>query len=152
MVLFKYIFILSMTYYCISDSNMKIYVFSYIKDHPYYQKVKFWDDYLHELIEHDLKGNSHNINLAEKKLDELNKEEREKLSNCYFSNFLTVVKAMADFRMDKKFLEDFVEKNKEKYILSKEQIKNIEMIFDISVNDNKTNYNGDILNKEKQKN
>ena len=59
---------------------------------------------------------------------------------------------MADFRMDKKFLRGFVEKNKEKYILSKEQIKNIEMIFDISVNDNKTNYNGDILNKEKQKN
>ena len=152
MELFKYIFILSMTYYCISEeNNMKIYVFSYIKDHPDYQKVKFWDDYLHELIEHDLKGNSHNINLAEKKLDELNKEEREKLSNCYFSNFLTVVKAMADFRMDKNFLKNFVEKNKEKYILSKEQIENIGMIFDISVNDNEVNYIGDFHNKENRK-
>ena len=151
MELFKYIFILSMTYYHLSESNnKKIFLFSYIKDHPQYQKVAFWDDYLYELIDHDLKGNSCNINLVNKNLEQLNKEDKEKLINCYFSNFLTVVKAMADFRMDKQFVKDFLEKNKEKYILSKEQIDNICMIFDISSNDNEIYYTGDFLDKEKQ--
>ena len=148
MELFKFVFILSMTYYHLSN-NMKIYLFSYIKDHPDYQKVAFWDDYLNELIEHDLKNTfNQNIDINTKNLKILNKDEKEKLSNCYFSNFLTAVKAMADFRLDKKFVRDFVEKNKEKYILSKEQIENICMIFDISLNENEANYNGDFLNKE----
>ena len=151
MELFKYIFILSMTYYHLSENNnKKIFLFSYIKDHPQYQKVAFWDDYLYELIDHDLKGNSCNINLVNKNLEQLNKEDKEKLINCYFSNFLTVVKAMADFRMNKQFVKDFLEKNKEKYILSKEQIDNICMIFDISSNDNEIYYTGDFLDKEKQ--
>ena len=151
MELFKYIFILSLTYYhLIEKDNIKIYLFSYIKDHPDYQKVKFWDDYLNELIEHDLKGNKldQKLDSFKNNLDDLNKDEKEKISNCFFSNFLTVVKAMADFRMDKKFVRDFVEKNKLKYFLPKEQIENICMIYDISINENAANYNGDILEKE----
>ena len=152
MELFKYIFMLSMTYYHVTKDNMKIYLFSYIKDHPDYQKVKFWDDYLFELIEHDLKENPYhqNLDLSKKKVDNLNREDKEKLSNCYFSNFITVVKAMADFRKDKKFVRDFVEKNKEKYTLSNEQIENICMVFDISLSENEANYNGDFICKEKQ--
>ena len=150
MELFKFLFILSMTYYYFSEKdNSKIYLFSYIKDHPDYQKVKFWEEYLHELINHDLKGNNFNqTDLSNKKIDQLNREEKEKLKNCYFSNFLSVTKAMADFRMDKQFVRDFVEKNKEKYILSNEQIENICMIFDVSLRENEKDYNGD-LNKEK---
>ena len=143
MELFKFIFILSMTYYHLSKDNIKIYLFSYIKDHPDYQKVKFWDDYLQEMINHDLKGDIDNKNIKN-----LNKEEKEKLINSYFSNFITVIKAMADFRMNKKFVRDFVEKNKDKYFLSKEHIKSVCMIFDVSLNENEVSYNGDILNKE----
>ena len=146
MELFKYIFILSMTYYNLTKDQNKIYLFSYIKDHPDYQKVKFWNDYLHELINHDLKEDINN-----KKIENLKKEEKEKLINCYFSNFLTVVKAMADFRMTKKFVRDFVENNRDKYYLSKEQIENACMIFDVSSNENEANYNGDNLNKDIQK-
>ena len=102
-----------MTYYHLSKDNIKIYLFSYIKDHPDYQKVKFWDDYLQEMINHDLKGDIDNKNI-----ENLNKEEKEKLINSYFSNFITVIKAMADFRMNKKFVRDFVEKNKDKYFSS----------------------------------
>ncbi len=140
-----------MTYYHISEKNKnKIYLFSYIKDHPDYQKVKFWEDYLNELIGHEIKGNVYHLdmNLENKTMDNLNKEEKEKLSNCYFSNFLTVVKAMADFRLDRQFVRDFVEKNKDKYFLSKEHIKSVCMIFDVSLNENEVSYNGDILNKE----
>ena len=148
--LFKFIFILSMTYYHSSEKdNIKIYLFTYIKDHPDYQKVKFWEDYLNELIGYDLKENK-NIDLNKSNLENLNKNEKEKLSNCYFSNFLTAVKAMADFRMDKKFVRDFVEKNKDKYLLSTEQINNICTIYELSLNENETNYNGDDIDKEKQ--
>ena len=146
MELFKYIFILSMTYYNLKKDQTKIYLFSYIKDHPDYQKEKFWNDYLHELINHDLKGEINN-----KKIENLKKEEKEKLINCYFSNFLTVVKAMADFRMTKKFVRDFVENNRDKYYLSQEQIENACMIFDVSSNENEANYKGDNLNKDIQK-
>ena len=78
MELFKYIFILSLTYYhLIEKDNIKIYLFSYIKDHPNYQKVKFWDDYLNELIEHDLKENNLNkkIDSSKNNLDDLNKDD-----------------------------------------------------------------------------
>jgi hypothetical protein len=155
MELFKFIFILSMTYYHVSEKDQtKIYLFSYIKDHPDYQKIKFWEDYLNELVDHDLKGSLYNTDsdIKNKKWENLNKEEKEKLNNCYFSNFLTAVKAMADFRLDKKFVRDFVEKNKEKYILTQEQIENVCMIFDVSLNENETNYNGDYLDKERKQN
>ena len=153
MELFKFIFILSMTYYHLSEKdNNKKYLFSYIKDHPNYQKVKFWEDYLHELIEHEIKANIYNqdLDIENKEIENLNKEEKEKLINCYFSNFLTAVKAMADFRLDKKFVRDFVEKNKEKYFLSKEQIENVCLIYDVSLNDNENNYKGDFIDKEIQ--
>ena len=161
MELFKFVFILSLTYYHISEKNdmKKIYLFSYIKDHPYYQKEKFWEDYLNELIKHELKGNNFNleVNLKDKTIEKMNKKEKEILINCNFSNFLTVAKAMADFSLDKKFVRDFVEKNKEKYFLSQEQIENICMIYDISLNENKNNYNDnidflDIENLNKSKN
>ena len=155
MELFKFVFILSMTYYHVSEKDkMKIYLFSYIKDHPDYQKVKFWEDYLKELVEHDLNGNTFgsDFDLKNKKWENLKKEEKEKLNNCYFSNFLTIVKAMADFRLDKKFVRDFVEKNKEIYILSKAQIENVCMIFDISLKENEINYTGDYIDKEKKDN
>ena len=154
MELFKFIFILSMTYYYASEKdNVKFFLFSYIKDHPDYQKVKFWEDYLHELVYHDLKGNSINqLDLSNKDLDKLNKEEKEKIINCIFSNFISVAKAMADFRMDKKFVRDFVEKNKDNYILTKSQIDNICMVFDASLNENEVNYNGDFLSNQIQNN
>ena len=152
MDLFKFIFILSMTYYHISEKNKtKIYLFSYIKDHPDYQKIKFWEDYLNELIKHEINGNVYhlNLNLENKTMNDLNKEEKEKLSNCYFSNFLTTVKAMADFRLDRQFVRDFVEKNRDKYFLSQPQIENVCMIYDISLKENEANYSGDFLDKEK---
>ena len=151
MELFKYIFILSLTYYHLTKKDkIKIYLFSYIKDHPDYQKAKFWDDYLNELIEHDLKGNKldQKLDSFKNNLNDLNKDEKEKIKNCFFSNFLTAVKAMADFRLDKKFVRDFVEKNKLKYFLTKEQIENICMIYDISKNENEANDNGIIIEKE----
>jgi hypothetical protein len=147
MELFKFILILSMTYYYKTKDGMQIYLFSYIKDHPDYQKDKFWDEYLQELIEHDLKG-SHNQDICNKEIQKFNKAQKEKLNNCYFSNFIAAVKAMADFEIDQKSVRNFVERNKEKYVISQQQIENICMVYDITSNENKTKHNGNFLNKK----
>ena len=147
MELFKFILILSMTYYYKTKDGLQIYLFSYIKDHPDYQKDKFWDEYLQELIEHDLKL-SHNQDICNKEIQKFSKAQKEKLNNCYFSNLLATVKAMADFEIDQKNVRNFVERNKNKYVISQQQIENICMVYDMTSNENKTKYNRDLLNKE----
>ena len=147
MELFKFILILSMTYYYKTKDGLQIYLFSYIKDHPDYQKDKFWDEYLQELIEHDLKL-SHNQDICNKEIQKFSKAQKEKLNNCYFSNFLATVKAMADFEIDQKNVRNFVERNKNKYVISQQQIENICMVYDMTSNENKAKYNRDLLNKE----
>ena len=79
-----------------------------------------------------------NINLEKSK-----KDEKEKLVNCFFSNLLTTSKAMADFNLDKNFVREFVEKNKNKYYLSQEQIDNICLLYEMSINEDQN-----ISNKE----
>ena len=144
MELFKFIFILSMTYYHKTKNGEDIYLFSYIKEHPDYKKDKFWDDYLKELIEHDL----NNKNIPNIDIQQLNKEQKEILYNSYFSNFLTAVKAMADFRINKEFVRNFVEKSKKKYVISQEQIENICMMYDAFLNENNSLYRSDSLSKQ----
>ena len=144
MELFKFVFILSMTYYHKTKDGKDIYLFSYIKEHPLYRKDKFWDDYLIELIEHDL----NNKDIGDKDIQQLNREQKEILYNSYFSNFLTAVKAMADFRIDKEFVRNFVEKNKAKYVISQEQIENICMMYDTFLNENNSLYRLDSLTKQ----
>ena len=154
MEVFKYILILSQTYYYISEKdNKKIYLFSYIKDYPGYSNSKFWDDYLKELINYELKklGNA-NIDLDNIILDDTKKEEKEKLINCFFSNLLTTSKAMADFQLDKQFVREFIEKNKTKYFLSKEQIDNICLIYEMSINENESKIKISYSKNEENKN
>lgn len=144
MELFKFVFILSMTYYHKTKNNEDIYLFSYIKEHPDYKKDKFWDDYLKELIEHD----KTNKDIPNKDIQQLNREQKEILLNIYFSNFLTAVKAMADFRINKEFVRNFVEKNKEKYIISQDKIENICMMYDAFLNENNSLYRSDSISKQ----
>ena len=74
--------------------------------------------------------------------------EKEIINNIFFSNFLTVAKSMADFGINKKMIINFIDKYKEKYNLSQEQIENIFIIYDISFKDNQNNYKGDNVLKE----
>ena len=153
MEIFKYILILSQTYYYNSEKdNTKIYLFSYIKDYPGYSNYKFWDDYVKELINYELKKlGITNIDLDNIMLDNEKKEDKEKLINCFFSNFLTCSKAMADFQMDKKFVREFIEKNKTKYFLSKEQIDNICLIYEMSINEDERKIKEDDIKNEEKK-
>ena len=147
---FKYILILSQTYYFFSEKDKKkIYLFSYIKDCPNYSNPQFWDDYLKELINYDLKKSGKNdIKLDKMNLDNFKKEEKENLVNCFFSNLLTITKAMADFNLDKTFVREFVEKNKAKYYLSQQQVDNICLLYEMSINENETTLKNDKIKNE----
>ena len=149
MEIFKYILIFSQTYFYFSaEKNKKIYLFSYIKDYSGYTNPKFWEDYLKELIKHDLINmNRINIDLNNINLENTKKDEKEKLINCFFSNLLTTSKAMADLNLDKNFVREFVEKNKTKYYLSQEQIDNICLLYEMSIKEEQNT-----LNKEDRSN
>ena len=145
MEIFKYILILSQTYcYYSKENKKKVYLFSFIKDYAGYTNPQFWEDYLKELIKHDLKNiNKTDLDLNNINLEKSKKDEKEKLVNCFFSNLLTTSKAMADFNLDKNFVREFVEKNKNKYYLSQEQIDNICLLYEMSINEEQN-----ISNKE----
>ena len=149
---FKYILILSQTYYFFSEKDKtKIYLFSYIKDCPNYSNPKFWEDYLKELINNDLKKSGKNdINIDKMNLDHFKKEEKENLVNCFFSNLLTITKVMADFNSDKTFVREFVEKNKTKYYLSQQQVDNICLLYEMSINENKIALKNNNIKNEKE--
>ena len=149
---FKYILILSQTYYFFSEKDKtKIYLFSYIKDCPNYSNPKFWEDYLKELINYDLKKSGKNdINIDKMNLDHFKKEEKENLVNCFFSNLLTITKVMADFNSDKTFVREFVEKNKTKYYLSQQQVDNICLLYEMSINENEVALKNNNIKNEKE--
>ena len=151
MEIFKYIIILSQTYYYNSEKDKKkIYLLSYLKDYPGYSKPELWEDYLKELIKHEIKDLKEiNLDLDKINLDNCNKGEKEKLVNCFFSNLLTTVKAMSDFNLDKKFIKEFVEKNKTKYNLSQEQIDNIYLIYEMSLSEEENKKKEETKNNNK---
>ena len=152
MEIFKYIVILSQTYYYNSEEDKKkVYLFSYIKDYPGYLNPKLWDDYLKELIKHELKNLPEiNTDINNINLDKTTKVEKEKLMNCFFSNLLTTSKTMADFNIDKKFVIEFIEKNKTKYYLSQEQIDNICLLYEMSLQEEEANNKQEQMKNEKK--
>ena len=131
--LFKYILIFSQTYYYKSEKEKeKVYLFSYIKDYKGYTNPQFWDAYLKELITHDLKSKDLiNIDLNNINIEDIKKDEKEQLMNSFFSCLITTLKVMSDFNLDKKFLKEFIQNNQNKYYLSKEQIDNIRLLYEI---------------------
>ena len=151
MEIFKYIIILSQTYYYNSEKDKKkIFLLSYLKDYPGYSKPELWEDYLKELIKHEIKDLKEiNLDLDKINLDNCNKGEKEKLVNCFFSNLLTTVKAMSDFNLDKKFIKEFVERNKTKYNLSQEQIDNICLLYEMSLSEEENKKKEEIKNDNK---
>ena len=147
--LFKYILILSMTYFYFSEKeNKKTYLFTFIKDCPNYSNKKFWEDYLKEMIKHDIKD----IDFDKINLETMTKDEKEKISNSFFSNFLTVSKTMTDFNLDNKFIKEFIENNKDKYFLSQEQINNIFMLLEVNMKEVEANNIKEIKNDNDENN
>ena len=134
---FKYISILSMTYYKMEGNN-KIYIYEYIKEHPYFKKCEFWQEYLEALIDFDVrnaiykKRKNTDENKTEKK-----KEEESKKNFAAFSNVLTVANNMTDFGLEKPFVEKFLNKVKNRYTFNSEQIEQIDFLLTIYEEKNK---------------
>ena len=130
---FKNVLILAMTYYYITKNEKeetKHYLFSYISEHPCYKKIEFWEAYLAELIKYDLDSNVYVKNkIINTKENEI-KENTEKISNCTFSNILTVTKNMSLLKITKSFVKSFVESAKGKFTLTEQQIENVYLILE----------------------
>ena len=128
---FKYISILSMTYYR-EEGNKKIYIYEYIKDHPYFKQLNFWEKYLEILIDYDLNSSV----ILKKKLngdkdDDNEEEKKNKLNFASYSNLLTVFNNMTDFGLEKNFVQNFINNTKKKYIFSPVQLQQIDGLWSV---------------------
>ena len=134
---FKYISILSMTYYKMEGNN-KIYIYEYIKEHPYFKKCEFWQEYLEALIDFDVRNTIYKKrkNTDENKTEK-KKEEESKKNFAAFSNVLTVANNMTDFGLEKPFVEKFLNKVKNRYTFNSEQIEQIDFLLTIYEEKNK---------------
>ena len=127
---FKYIAILSMTYYRM-EGEKKLYIYEYIKDHPSFQNLDFWTSYLETLINYDINNHLYKNKkaIAENGIDE--KEEQFKLKFASFSNVLTVMNNMTDFGLKKGLIENFINIVNNKYSFNDEEKKQFTDLLDI---------------------
>ena len=136
---FKFISIISMTYYKI-EGEKKIYIYEHIKDHPYFQKLEFWEKYLQTLINYDINSKVYRNqkDIEEKKLDK-EEEKTLKINLSTFSNALTVINNMIDFGLQNKFVEDFINLIEKKYNFSSDQLVQIDYVSNLYKEKNNVN-------------
>ena len=123
---FKYISILSMTYYRMSGDH-KIYIYEFISDHPKLKNLDFWEKYLENLINYDMNNDVYK-NKKKTQIDE--KEQEFKINFATFSNVLSVTNNMTDFGLEKEFIENFLNIIKKKYkIFTLDQLKEFDYLL-----------------------
>jgi len=134
---FRYISILSMTYYR-NNGNEKIYIYEYIKDHQKIKNLDFWKKYLETLIKYDI-NNTIYSNEDEKNDNKENKENKEskekemqfKLNFATFSNILSVINNLTDFGLGKNFIKQFIDYTQKNYSLTEDQKHQINCLLNL---------------------
>ena len=128
---FRYISILSMTYYR-NNGNDKIYIYEYIKDHQKIKDLDFWKKYLETLIKYDI-NNTIYSNEDENNDNKENKEKEMqfKLNFATFSNILSVINNLADFGLGKNFIKQFIDFTQKNYTLTEEQKQQINTLLNL---------------------
>ena len=131
---FRYISILSMTYYR-NNGNDKIYIYEYIKDHQKIKNLDFWKKYLETLIKYDI-NNTIYSNEDENNVNKENKENKEKemqfkLNFATFSNILSVINNLTDFGLGKNFIKQFIDFTQKNYTLTEEQKQQINTLLNL---------------------
>ena len=128
---FRYISILSMTYYR-NNGNEKIYIYEYIKDHQKIKNLDFWKKYLETLIKYDI-NNTIYSNEDEKNDNKENKEKEMqfKLNFATFSNILSVINNLTDFGLGKNFIKQFIDYTQKNYSLTEEQKHQINCLLNL---------------------
>ena len=128
---FKYISILSMTYYR-NNGNDKIYIYEYIKEHQKIKNLDFWKKYLETLIKYDI-NNTIYSNEDENNDNKENKEKEMqfKLNFATFSNILSVINNLTDFGLGKNFIKQFIDFTQKNYTLTEEQKQQINTLLNL---------------------
>ena len=128
---FRYISILSMTYYR-NNGNDKIYIYEYIKDHQKIKDLDFWKKYLETLIKYDI-NNTIYSNEDENNDNKENKEKEMqfKLNFATFSNILSVINNLTDFGLGKNFIKQFIDFTQKNYTLTEEQKQQINTLLNL---------------------
>ena len=113
-----------------SQSSKKVYIFEYIKKHPWFKSRDFWKDYILTMILKELKqledmNIEENINIAKK----INISENIKIKKgeVLFSQLLSFVGIIKEFGVDKKNIIKLVDDINNKYNYMEKS--NIEEIY-----------------------
>ena len=117
---FKYVSIISMTYFINDGKNKKIYLYEFIKDNEKLKDLEFWKKYLTHVAEEDVKNDISKEDLKDEK------NAKIKFQFAAFSNTLTIANNMVNFGFDRTFIDEFVENSKKEFSLTEDQIQQIE--------------------------
>ena len=132
---FKYVSIISMTYYHINenDGKRKRYIYELIKDNQKLKDMDFWKKYVKHIIDLEMKNNTTRDELKTEK------SEQNKLRFSAFSNILTVANNMVNFDLDEDFITEFINSMQKMYLLTVEQMQQIKDLMVVWSTDNKSN-------------
>ena len=129
---FKYVSIISMTYYYSEEKNgKKVYIYEFIKDNKRLKDINFWKCYVKHIVDLEIKNNPTKEELKNEKT------EQNKLKFAAFSNVLTIANNMINFNLDENFVNEFISVVQKEYSLSKEEISQIKDLMVVWSNDKK---------------
>ena len=129
---FKYVSIISMTYYYSEEKNgKKVYIYEFIKDNERLKDINFWKNYVKLIIDLEIKNNPTKEELKTEKT------EQNKLKFAAFSNVLTIANNMINFNLGETFVNEFISVVQKEYSLSEEEIAQIKDLMVVWSNDKK---------------
>ena len=129
---FKYVSIISMTYYFMEEKKKK-YIYNFIKDNNKLKDMNFWKNYIKQIVELEMENNTTKDELKTEK------SEQNKLRFAAFSNVLTVANNMINFNLDESFINEFISTVQKIYSLTDEEMEQIKDLMVVWSNDNKSN-------------
>jgi hypothetical protein len=110
-----------MTYYILEENtNKKKYLYNFIKDNNKLKEINFWQNYIKEIVDLDIKKDLGNE--GEYIIDE---NIQKKINFIAFSNVLSITNNMVNFGFDKNFINNFINFTEINYSLTKEQIQQL---------------------------
>ncbi len=128
---FKYISIISMTYFYALDDNKKKYLVDFIKDDERIKNTDFWEKCLIEAINVDGKKSD------KKESQKIKEKEDFKKQFIIFSNTISIISNMKNFELDESLIKEFISLVEKKYKFTEMQKKQINESLDPFIISNK---------------
>ena len=103
------------------DNNNKIFLFEFIKDNTWLKSIEFWEGLISTIIENEITQNKEaNVKHGNEE-NEIIKQNR--LSNICFNQLLENGVKMSQFDIDRKEIENLIEKFSKKYEITRDLIQ-----------------------------